>query len=722
MASPTPPRPGSADNYSTSPLRCRKSSDAIAEDTSSIILGYTSDGPEPKRLIIGIDFGTTYSAVSYVAVPEQISPETIDPNSIRSIQNYPESWNFSSRDQVLMEVPTEVIYPLNQQSRRREMQEIEFRNSGSDIVPDDDSEMDLHDPDCGIKSQQIPQRDEDDDTIMSTDDSKSFRWGYEVHELWSLPSTHSDTSYAPLARFKLLLDESPMTLSIRDNVKTLLHKSRIRKPEHVIADFLTCLLKHTQSELLKEGFDSTWRKEVVLSVPAIWTQKACREMQTCLAMAMNNAQFHGVDVQNNHIENLFIVSEPEAAAEHILTAHDVLKRGDVFVLLDAGGGTVDANTYEISKKEPLRLSKEVVAIDGGLYGSSYLNQSFREYLHDLLADETYLEQGSETINGIIERIILDHFEYRLKRTYDCYAARGYKHFAVSGLRDNSTKNFKKGCIRKINEIFLDRLRGIASIMENQLVAAMSLGHKVEMVVLIGGFAASISLKKFLKKRLDQFNRQHDCCVTLMTPPLESTMNAVASGAVLRALNKTQGPQRIARSSYGVLRAEPFGDHGAHEGLTPSYDKLDGQPYIMNTIDWVLKLGHSVPSVWQCQPFLCSHTFAKNSRHFICREVLYVSDTSTESHYRLSHPKNKGAEMVGEIVVDFTFLREQGLVRLTGPTMNRAGKKVGSWHYRVNFTMVIRVVDRDLECYAIHNNQVKKKCRINIASGFRPGVK
>jgi hypothetical protein len=64
---------------------------------------------------------------------------------------------------------------------------------------------------------------------------------------------------------------------------------------------------------------------------------------------------------------------------------------------------------------------------------------------------------------------------------------------------------------------------------------------------------------------------------------------VASGAVIRALNKSQGPERIARSSYGILRTEPFGEHEEHEGLNPSYDPHDGQPYIKRTVDWVLKL-------------------------------------------------------------------------------------------------------------------------------------
>jgi hypothetical protein len=58
--------------------------------------------------------------------------------------------------------------------------------------------------------------------------------------------------------------------------------------------------------------------ETILCVPAIWSQKACRDMQTAMAIAMGQAGFPGVDVEDNNIDNLFIVSEPEAAAAFVL--------------------------------------------------------------------------------------------------------------------------------------------------------------------------------------------------------------------------------------------------------------------------------------------------------------------------------------------------------------------------------------------------------------------
>jgi hypothetical protein len=42
------------------------------------------------------------------------------------------------------------------------------------------------------------------------------------------------------------------------------------------------------------------------------------------------------------------------------------------------------------------------------------------------------------------------------------------------------------------------------------------------------------------------------------------------------------------------------------------------------------------------PIQVVHTFPeKYKRPFLCEEVLYVSDSSTESHYRVTHPNNRG---------------------------------------------------------------------------------
>lgn len=57
----------------------------------------------------------------------------------------------------------------------------------------------------------------------------------------------------------------------------------------------------------------------------------------------------------------------------------------------------------------------------------------------------------------------------------------------------------------------------------------------------------------------------------------------------------------------------------------------------------------------------------------------------------------GAEKIGEVVVDFTFLRDQGLIQPLGGGWDVEEEVFTKRHYLVIFNMEINVVDRDLQC-------------------------
>ncbi|KAK4442553.1 hypothetical protein QBC34DRAFT_23733 [Podospora aff. communis PSN243] len=708
------------------------------------LLDSVDDSAPQKRLIVAVDFGTTFSAVAYAALEEGEDASDLDPSRIHTVQNHPDDTNVSGLDdQMRSEVPTEVIYPLDRHFRKK----AGLYAGGNDIRMDDeaDPETPFGDAPFGMHGGLAAFGNHsmyDADPMSIEEETTTFRWGYEAHEAWGRSAAHTDPNSKPLARFKLLLDSTERTEAIRmrlnETLTELKRRKVIKHPLDVIVDFLTCLLRHAKTEIQNAGYDESYKREMVMCVPAIWTQKACRDMQSAMAKAMMLAGFPGVDAEDNIIENLFIVSEPEAAAAFVLEEERGISPGDTFLLLDAGGGTVDANTYTVSTATPLRLTREVVDPGGGLHGSSYINQGFRTLLEDLLADETYLNTEESTIQSCIEKIIINEFEYRVKRTFDCYKAsenpKLFKFFDIPGLRANPEKGFRRGSVRirlyKIVEIFSEHLEGIARIMEEQMLAALEKEVKVEKVILIGGFAGSISLHRFLREHLEQFCASRNLPVPALLPPLteygstpQHTATAVARGAVLRALNKENGPRRQARTSYGIWRSEEYGAFPEHAEAKKSYDKHDGLEYAAGTIDWVLKLGQEVPSVWRSPSFLCNHTFdCFPRRPLICKELLYASDHATESHYQLHHPKNAGAELIGEIIVDFTFLRTSGRIRPVDGGTDATGKRKGKRHYKVTYTMVIRVVDRDLQCYAVYDGRIMTKCKINIASAFRPGVK
>ncbi|KAI2609234.1 hypothetical protein GGR54DRAFT_643547 [Hypoxylon sp. NC1633] len=675
------------------------------------------DDNPPKRLIMAIDFGTTYSAISYVSLSENQCVDNISSADIRSIENYPDDKNKEERSQMKKQVPTEVMYPLDPQFRSRSNLN-HLTNSGANSTDSDDEHGDAMEVD-----------DTGFDISRLVSDSERFKWGYEMHEAWSRPAIHFRRTNKAMSRFKLLLDESDLTKELRktlgSTLKELSSKKIVKSKVGVIADFLTCLLRHAKGQLQSLDLYDDYQVEIVICVPAIWTQKACRDMQVALLTAMKSAEFKGLDSSCQAIENLFIVAEPEAAAAFILDTDHTIQAGHTFLLLDAGGGTVDASTYTVSQTQPLRLSKEVVEHKGKLCGSSYLNEEFRNMLHGLLQSEKHnLEHGKITLDGIIERIIVEEFEYKTKRRFDIYNRRkGPEFFFCAGLEDSLEKGFRDDFIEvehnKMKDIFMKRLSEIAELMEDQIRSAKEKGVDVNKVILVGGFAGSPSLQGYLERRLHALSSTLGLNVSFDAQ--EHNVTAVASGAVLRALNKNNGPERYVKSSYGIRRDETAGSYREHGKAKTFRDPVDGLTYV-RTIDWKLKRSDDelLPPVWRCKSFRCVHTFEENEPRFLCQEYLYVSDSATMSHYSINSRLNREAEEVGRIVVDFTFLREQGLItarREKSPFGNYVGKK----HYRVAYTMVMRVRGRDLRCYAIYNDTIVKRACINIASAFRAGV-
>jgi hypothetical protein len=83
-------------------------------------------------------------------------------------------------------------------------------------------------------------------------------------------------------------------------------------------DFLTHLLAHTKAQLISHGFNDNDSVEWVLCVPVVWRRRAVRKMQDALIEASHRSLF-GRTISNS-VENLYIVSEPEAAAAHVLAS------------------------------------------------------------------------------------------------------------------------------------------------------------------------------------------------------------------------------------------------------------------------------------------------------------------------------------------------------------------------------------------------------------------
>ena len=97
-------------------------------------------------------------------------------------------------------------------------------------------------------------------------------------------------------------------------------------------NYLTALRTHAEhmlSQIIPEKALRRTQKEYIISVPAVWSEKAQRLTSQCAIRAGMGSE-----------DTLHMVSEPEAAATYAFKAMNScgLQVKDTFVLCDAGGG------------------------------------------------------------------------------------------------------------------------------------------------------------------------------------------------------------------------------------------------------------------------------------------------------------------------------------------------------------------------------------------------
>jgi len=281
------------------------------------------------RLIIAVDFGTTFSSVAYSKLNEAIPEILFGLNNVKCITNYPDDrpgQQITFAWEPRQDVPTELWYHIKTQSGKRRTGKIGTTSAVEQPENGDPSDSDSSD---GIPKSLSENESEDETEPLERDrerrNPENLIWGYGVQKEFRRIDIEKDGTKR-VARFKLMLDEkNSKTNDIRDELKPILGNLKrsklIQENTDIISDYLTELFTHTKRQLESStSFNGGMPIEFVLCVPAIWPSKACRIMQRAMAAAVQRSGLGGLE--NESLSNLFIVSEPEAAAACVLAEHN----------------------------------------------------------------------------------------------------------------------------------------------------------------------------------------------------------------------------------------------------------------------------------------------------------------------------------------------------------------------------------------------------------------
>ena len=306
----------------TLPATSRRQSVAIGDVT-------VPDRDKPKHLVLGTDFGFTFTSLSYFLHPiGDPNPQPFK-SDIRSAGGWPRSPLGS------LQVPSESWYSSVPMKRKRSQLGSPFDADTSLFERDEPTWTGNIRSHVGDSTDD--EIDDNDFSGMDDDQSPDYLWGYEV----SYQQYTANTSRSSKGRVKCSKSWLLDTVYTKDDRKILgpildglIDRNIIRKfgnkksPDlqdvtDVIADFLTSVYKHFKERMIiLYGFSDQWLVDFVATVPTIWSPKASRVLQTAMAAAIQRS---GVgNLGNGSIDNLFIISEPEAAATYLLATSNTV--------------------------------------------------------------------------------------------------------------------------------------------------------------------------------------------------------------------------------------------------------------------------------------------------------------------------------------------------------------------------------------------------------------
>ncbi|KAF4626672.1 hypothetical protein G7Y89_g11485 [Cudoniella acicularis] len=333
------------------------------------------------------------------------------------------------------------------------------------------------------------------------------------------------------------------------------------------------------------------------------------------------------------IHPVTLIKEPEAAAMYTLhkMQDKALAVGDAFVICDAGGGTVDLISYEITQLFPRLELKELVPGKGGMAGSLGLNKRFEEAVKNLVGEEQFFHlrksRGFTLAVQQFDRSVKTAFRGDLYEDY-------YVNFPMARLNDDPDRNLiancwnMKGC--DVKAIFDPLIQDIERLVDEQVnlvtMKRVADGHpkadQIKAIFLVGGFGSSQYLKSCLEK--DHLEIQ------VIQP--HGAWGAIAKGAVLSQL-----PQEAlivsnqATRHYGVEATSLF-EERTDKGQMKHFDKSTGK-YRVARMTWYIHRGEDLLREQTIKfPFFRSLEDGFLDRRLIFRSELIQSECKTAPIY------------------------------------------------------------------------------------------
>ncbi|KAK3939278.1 hypothetical protein QBC46DRAFT_388319 [Diplogelasinospora grovesii] len=598
------------------------------------------------RVIIALDYGTTFTGIAYLSITGR--HKELDLDTLQKDTRVLQAWPTHESEKV----PSEYSYSPSPKG---------CRQWGYDI----------------------------------DDNSRVLKWTKLELEETKNRTTELRTLAETLYGLRLL-DLTPEAI-IRNDIPRHLAK----EPEDIVKEYLDQIAEQTFTDItttLGRHVPERLPIDMVVTHPAKWSDRALNSTYRAVRAAFNPDIFPT-------IRNIQFVTEPEACAHYTLQVAQTndnwsFRKNDCFIVVDAGGGTVDLASYKVLSvdhdKKQIKLAQVGVPI-GDKCGATCIDRAFNDFLKERLGDEDYdkltdadAEDHATGGHSIVKpklRAVQSRFE-PIKHGFDGKESKlGYPVQLPRGIGtiDNEEKGIMSGAIKvttnDLRLMFKDSVeRTLYLIAEAATQIEIVQKLKVKKIFLSGGFAKSQYLfdqvKQFGQTRRIDVERGGDCWI------------AVAKGAILKSLGVyTDKPLLVGSCPrhYGIKVRTQFASY-KHQPGDAEVD-VEGIQWATDQIRWFIQKGDalipkkSIVATYDCHWSMKASDFPspQNNRRTssvpqppaeIYRDVVFVASAQDEAPGRFAAINRALGDEVMTLRCDLTKVPRSQMGEFTNQTVGK----------------------------------------------------
>ncbi|KAF2223070.1 hypothetical protein BDZ85DRAFT_121257 [Elsinoe ampelina] len=406
---------------------------------------------------------------------------------------------------------------------------------------------------------------------------------------WGFKSDFRDINVVVHEQFKLFLDAE------YDEER----KGSCEEARRWYFDYLRCLYYE-----IEKFFDSTipaWRSlqiEYNFSTPTTWRNPA---MIASIEKLISRSGFGSTRQQTVRMA----LTEAEAAAIEASTTQ--YKKGDVFLICDAGGGTTDVNILKVKSFDRQIELEPLDHVEGVPIGSTLIDFKVTQYIVErlgLISDklegdvfflaEQMLKGRFQTIKHSFPDPVIDEFYLDVK------GLPGSQTFPEADITNSKMKIPRT----VLQAIFDQQIGRIVQLIDERLLHLQNMfpSEEVCYIILSGGLGSSPYLYQAIKNRY-QFrfdmhlrNTRRLTVMKVLEPQLAVVYGLVKERTQQIGTNTSLGEEvfstRCCRNSYGIVVRELY-DETRHAGLPFIEDANDGCKWAPNLIDWFIRQGQRI---------------------------------------------------------------------------------------------------------------------------------